>query len=207
MYLFVDTETGGIGLDKSLLTVGFLVVDDDLEIKYNLLYKVKPKDGVYNITAEALSINKINLIEHDKEAITYEEAGSQLYEMLSAWGNDGKNKLIVVGKNVSFDLQQIWDKLLRRKSWEHFCSYRVIDITSIQMVLISLGQITPTVGSLADLCQHYHIPVVDSHTADGDCLLTLECYKAMYLIIRAGISALDYKNKMIDEGCPNLTAE
>jgi len=95
MFLALDTETGGIGPDKSLLTLYAVALDDnlnpvafsgdDFKVAGGILeldLKLKPDDGIYRVTGEALGINGINLSEHDKEAIPCKKAGTLLYEFL-----------------------------------------------------------------------------------------------------------------------------
>ena len=81
-FLAIDTETGGIGSDKSLLTAYFLILDKDFKIVDDLLLLTRPEDGVYRVTSDALKINGINLIEHDSKAVFYKKAGTLLYDFL-----------------------------------------------------------------------------------------------------------------------------
>ena len=81
-YLVLDTETGGIGPDVSLLTVYLGVLDENLNLLDELELFLKPNDGIYKTTAEALGINKINLVEHEKKAVTYREGGTLLFQFL-----------------------------------------------------------------------------------------------------------------------------
>ena len=87
-YIVFDVETGGIGLDKSLLSACFLycqydVKNDEYEIIDGLDLKIKPNDDVYHVTAQGMQINGIDLVEHDKVAITEKQAGTKLYDKLS----------------------------------------------------------------------------------------------------------------------------
>jgi hypothetical protein len=68
-FLALDCETGGIGLDKSLLTTYLAVYsfhrkEMEFVIEDELYLYTKPNDGIYSYTAEALSINKIDLIQY-----------------------------------------------------------------------------------------------------------------------------------------------
>jgi hypothetical protein len=69
-YIVIDGEFGGIGLDKSILTFYFMVMDDQENKVDELDLKLKSKDGIYRVEARALEINKIDLIKHDQMAIT-----------------------------------------------------------------------------------------------------------------------------------------
>lgn len=179
-YLFVDTETGGIGLDKSLLSIGLIWADEDLEVVGSKHFLLKPDDGIYNVTATALSINKINLIEHDKVAVPYKQAKTELYNLLDYLARNTDEKLIVVGKNIYFDLTHIWDKTISRGAWEHFCSYQTIDITAIWKFLELTKQVPKLPKtSLVDIATHYRVDTTEAHDAFGDCWIGLQCFRRM----------------------------
>ncbi|WP_431211438.1 hypothetical protein ACQ86N_37190 [Puia sp. P3] len=66
--LFIDTETGGTDpANNSLLSLG-LVVWKASEIGASL--EILIDDGVLNVTEKALGINRINLQEHRKKAVS-----------------------------------------------------------------------------------------------------------------------------------------
>lgn len=104
-YIALDVETGGIGLDKSLLTAYFAVMDQNMTILDELYLHTKPDDGIYQVTADALRINGINLVDHESVAITYKEAGQKLYSFLSKHSAGGQYKMIPIGHNVAFDIK------------------------------------------------------------------------------------------------------
>lgn len=171
---------GGVDLDKSLLTLGMVICDDNFDILEKHHVKLKPNDGIYRVTAEALSINKINLVEHDKEAINYKLAGTNLYSILYRLSDGGKNKLVIVGKQVAGDLRFIWEYLIGRNTWETFCSYRLLDVSSIFMFLRAKGIYPEDMnGSLSDLCKYYSIDCSNQHDALFDAEITIEVLKKM----------------------------
>lgn len=182
MYLlWLDTETGGIGLDKSLLELGMLITDDQLKpIGSSGLWSIKPDDGIYKCTAEALSINKIDLVEHDKIAKPYKQVGTELYEYLQFCNKTLNEKLIPTGKNVHFDIQQVCDKLISRGNWEKFVSYQHLDISSVVRFLQLQGKI-PTLSktSLSSLSEYFAVEIKDLHSSMGDNLLGLEIIKRL----------------------------
>src|SRR6266436_5622023 len=125
-YLAIDNETGGLG-EVSLLTSYFAVLDANLRILDDLYIYLKPSDGVYRIEPQALAINGINLIEHDKVAETQSMAGQKLFRFLKLHSSDGTDKLIPLGHNVTFDVIGIHNGLLNRAIFEKFTSYRKLD--------------------------------------------------------------------------------
>ena len=176
MYLILDTETGGIGTDKSLLTAYFMVCDDKFKKIDDLYLFVKPDDGIYRVTGEAMGINKIDLVEHDKKAITYKKAGTVLYQFLSASFARKMERMVPVGHGMSGDLDHIFDKLIGRSTWETFVSYRRLDTSVALQFLKSCGMFPETVsGSLESLVTHYDIKRDgELHDAKVDAQLTKE---------------------------------
>src|SRR6185369_4630353 len=130
-YLAFDVEAGGVTDDHSLLSAYFVVIDEDLKKVYGELdLLVKPDNGNYVITPQALEVNKINLIEHDKVAITESKAGQLLYNFLKTHAPDGTTKLTPLGHNIAFDVQFIKKHLLN-KAFNQYVSYRMLDTSSI----------------------------------------------------------------------------
>lgn len=180
-YLSIDTETGGIGLDKSLLSIGLVLADVNLKPICTSHFMCKPNDGVYHTDAQGLEINGINLVEHNKIASTYKKIGTSLYSILEAWSDNGKDKLIVVGKQVYGDLLQVWDKIIGRTTWETFVSYRHLDVTSVFMFMRMLGVYPLNMnGSLSELLEYHKIPPGTLHDALSDARQTLLLLEAMY---------------------------
>jgi DNA polymerase III epsilon subunit-like protein len=81
-YLALDCETGGFE-GTSLLSLYCGVYDESFTLLDELELFLRPKDHIYHVTAEALGINKINLIEHETKAIPYNEGGTKLYDFLN----------------------------------------------------------------------------------------------------------------------------
>ncbi len=179
-YAFIDTETGGLGLDASLLTISIILTNANFKILGELNLKCRPEDRVYRVTAEALSINKIDLIEHDKDAITYKAGGTEIYRFLNNVAVTGQEKIIPVGKNVNFDLIQLWDKCISKNTWEQFISYRVLDLSSVGQFLISAGLVNRLKSSsLSAYCEYYGIEVEGLHDARADNIMTMKLLQRM----------------------------
>lgn len=185
-YLALDVETGGIGTDKSLLTAYFAVMDESMTVLDDLYLYTKPDDGVYQVTAEALRINGINLVEHESAAIPYKAAGSSLYSFLSKHSANGQYKMIPVGHGVSFDIKFLCEKLISENSWKHHCSYRVRDTGILASALIDAGKIPPSIsGSLGSLVDYFKIkPEGNFHDAKTDAICSARLYSRLLEIIR-----------------------
>jgi DNA polymerase III alpha subunit (gram-positive type) len=179
-YIALDAETGGIGKDKSLLTLYFGVYGENFELLDELDLLIKPNDGIYTVTAEALDINKINLVEHDKKAVTEKEAGTLLYEFLAKNSPFGEIKLIPVGHRVEFDIDFVVAKLLSKGSWEKFVSYRTQD-TSVICQFMKAAKLLPEdlKGSLGSLTEYYGVAHEAKHTAKDDAQATMMVLKNM----------------------------
>lgn len=168
VFLPFDTETGGVGGQSSLLTVHFAICDANFNIMDELDLAVKPEDDHYVITAESLTINHIDLIEHDKIAIPYNVAGGKLRAFLEKNNPGGKYKLIPVGKNIGFDVKKVCPTLLGEGTFFKYVSYRNYDITTMITLLKRQGRIPQnTPESLEGLANHLGIKFV-AHTAKGD---------------------------------------
>ena len=166
-FLGFDTETGGIGDDKSLLTAyfGFYeLVNGKFNKLDELDLKIKPDDNVYHLTAESLEINKINIIEHNKVAIFEKIAGQQLYKKLQEWHVVSKEKLIPVGHNINFDIRKVTTTLISIGSWEGFVSYRVMDTCTIAQFYRICGKLPDNLScSLGHLSGYYKVQVNGKH--------------------------------------------
>lgn len=186
-FLTIDNETGGIDHGKSLLTVYLGLFDQDFKYIDELYLYLKPPDGAYVCTAESLRINKINLIEHDKVAVSYKDGATLLYNFINKHSENGKIKLVPVGQNVTFDINHIHDKLLQKKNWDKFCSYRIRDTGVLGGVLQDAGLIPETIsGGLSTLLDHFKIPYEKSqlHDAKVDAICTLRLYEAMLALLK-----------------------
>lgn len=168
LYLPFDTETGGLGKEVALLSAHFAVCDAQWNLIDELDILSKPNDEQYIVTARALEINKINLIEHDKVALTYSEVGAKLRTFLWKYSDNGKVKLIPMGKNVGFDVTKVTDNYLGAKTWNQFVSYRQYDITTLVIYLKNIGKLPQDApDSLEGLANYFDIPI-NAHTAKGD---------------------------------------
>lgn len=178
-FLVTDVETGGFE-GTSLLSAYFGVLDENFNLVDELELFVRSKDHIYKVTAEALSINKINLIEHEKIAITYEQAGTALFEFLCKNTDDGKIKLGPIGHNVIFDIVRIKKDLISDGSWLKFVSYRIRDTGGIGNYLKDKGLIPKEIsGSLSSYAGFFGIDSSKAHDAKADCQMTVEVYKRM----------------------------
>lgn len=181
-YIAVDTETGGIGPEVSLLTAYLSVLNEKFEIIDELSLAIKPDDGLYHVTGEALRINKIDLGKHDKDeaTVTPGVAGGRLREFLVKNSNNGALKLVPLGHNVAFDMEKIYANVLNKKEAQKYVSYRTLDTGSTGQYLKACGRIPETVsGSLESYVKHFGVAQKEAHTARGDVEMTVDVMLAM----------------------------
>jgi DNA polymerase III epsilon subunit-like protein len=190
MYLSIDTETGGIGLDKTLLEISLIAFNEKFEIIEKLTRLVKPDDNVYHIDPSSLRIHKIDLGQHRETAVHYVTMKSLLYDFLY------RHKVsIPVGFGVKSDIDQICDKILSRKSWDSLVSTMPIEISTLARLIEQLGG--PPTTSLEGLGERYRLvhreyisdeieaPIhkiltsagLPLHRAEPDAILNIEVFK------------------------------
>lgn len=183
-YIVIDTETGGITTDTSLLTAYFGIFDENFNFVKDLDLTLKPDDEIYHVTSDALKINKINLVEHSVCAVPYKKAKTYLYEFLQR-SYQGE-KLIPVGHGLNFDLLRVWQNLISKETWEDFVSYRPLDTGNAAQFLRTVGLFPNDVsGSLGSLIKYFNIESIgELHTAKVDALQTMSVLKGLISIVK-----------------------
>ena len=102
-FILVDTETTGFDEKKhQILEVGILVIKN-MEVVAELEVKIKHRE--YTVTAKAMEANKINIPEHEKEALFEKEAAEKILEFLNKHKSENDEGYIVIGQNVQFDIK------------------------------------------------------------------------------------------------------
>jgi hypothetical protein len=183
-FIGLDCETGGLTQESSLLTVFFGIYDENLVLVDELYLYVKPDDGVYRVTAKALEINRINLVEHDRIAIPYKEAKTVLYQFLQRSYQD--TLLIPVGHGVTGDIDWVHRHISNKGSWEGFVSYRKLDTSNVVQFLRAAGIFPDDVsGSMESLVKYFGLPSIgDLHDAKVDTLQTVSVLKRLLALIK-----------------------
>ena len=172
--LFIDTETGGLNPDKhSILTIALAVYDGKNIIE---LKEIAIQQREYVVTAKALEINNINLVEHDKSAISTKDAVNEIIQFIKA--NFLEEKPVIAGHNIEFDYKFI-DKLFlseREYLWK-YVSHRKIDTCSLINYLMLTGKIQIESASLDSAIKYFNINTASRHTAKDDVIATIDLYK------------------------------
>jgi len=186
-FICFDVETGGIPDECSLLTAyfGLFKYENNTMTQIDELnLAIKPDNGLYVTTAEGLSVNQIDLVKHDKNAIFQKKAGTLLYDKLRSWYSAAGNKLIPVGHNVAFDVRRAKTSLVSTCSWDQFVSYRVLDTCTIAQFLRVTGKLPADLScSLTNLGEYFNVQVNGvPHEAKYDVLVTAKVLENLFKI-------------------------
>lgn len=184
-YLVIDTETGGLTVQSSLLSVCFLTFDEDFNKRYTLNLFLKPDDEIYRVKTSALYLNKIDLIQHDKIAETYFSTKNKIQQFLGCESFGGRHKLQLIGKNVDFDLMFIFEYLYSKEDWEKYVSYRKIDISSLIQTLKIAGKLPPDIStSQESIAKFLGIENPKIHEAENDCIVTFQIFQKLLEMVK-----------------------
>jgi DNA polymerase III alpha subunit (gram-positive type) len=187
LYFFIDTETGGLTRECSLLTFDGTLLDENLSIIEKVSYKIKPDDGMYKIHAEAMLVNKIDLLQHNKGAVPLLEVAKQF----RAWATNIKQnrypncEIVVGGQNVWFDIEFLKQTLM--PDWSEYFSRRIIDLQSISL-LFKAANLIPSKQriSLSEMVKYFEIPISQEnmHSSDVDVAASIEIFKKYITLIQ-----------------------
>ena len=182
-FILIDTETTGFDEKKhQILEVGILVIKD---LKLIAHFEVKIKHREYTITAKAIEANKINIVEHEKEALFEKEAAEKILEFLNKHKGENDEGYIVIGQNVAFDVKFLEEMFLRTykiKEYRQVISYRNLDIMQLAMIKNIEGKISLEKQDLDSILKELNIEVPEKrHRALVDCYLE---FKAMCKLLK-----------------------
>lgn len=177
MYLFFDTETGGLTPDHSLLTLSAIVTDR----QFNIVTVHDMDPGVYMrlkydryVThPRAMEVNKINLDEHDEHGFTVPEA-REIFESFVKEGRaaTGESKLIPAGHNVPFDTRFVQAYLMPEDQWSRYFTHPAFDTCAIARFFTAANLLSGGCG-LPALREKFGIATGTAHNAENDNLATV----------------------------------
>jgi len=184
MFVFIDTETGGLTTDYSLLTVAAAVTDKEFNVLNTLCFGLRPATH-YVTHPEAMHVNNIDLSEHARTALYTDTARAQFRAFLTAGAAAApRRRLIPAGHNVAFDLNFVWAQLMPESDWKQTCGYPVYDTAIIARFLASAGLIPATAFSLMAMRNLFKIETGSAHNAENDVLATIEVAKHFNAILK-----------------------
>lgn len=191
MYLCIDTETGGLTPDYSLLTLAAVVADAD----FNPIRGGTSADTLsmairhpkYVVSPEALTVNKIDLIHHSATGLKIEQAQQRFEDFVRQAKELCGTKLIPLGHNLQFDLGFVWAQLLPKEQWSQYCDYHFLD-TMVSARFFKASGVIQGGCRLDDLREFFHIDTGPAHTALADTKATLAVARALKTIA-SGLNA------------------
>ena len=187
MFLLLDSETGGLTHQHSILTTYMAVYDANLRLIDELSLKIQPDNGILVTDPEALKVNGINPEEHVKTAISETKAAGIIADFLSQNSTDGKNKLMPFGHNVEFDMAFIRARLINDKEMSKFFIKYNLDTIVLGTFLKLIGKLPKDLpNSLGSYAEYFGILTPGLHDAKIDCQTTLSVLKKMIRLIKEG---------------------
>jgi DNA polymerase III epsilon subunit-like protein len=187
MYLFFDTETGGLTPDHSLLTLSAIVTDDKFNIIPTLGFDpgvyVRVKYANYVVHPKAMEVNGIKLADNDANGFTVAETKEIFVSFIKeALATTGCRKLIPAGHNVPFDTRFVQAHLLPEKDWGLYFTHPAFDTCAIARLLTAANVISGGCG-LPKLCTAFDIDPGTAHNAESDNLATIALAKKFTAIV------------------------
>jgi DNA polymerase III epsilon subunit-like protein len=181
-FLLVDIETTGFDEKKhQILEIGMLVIKD-MNVTADINIAIKHKE--YTITTSAMNANKINIIEHEKNALILEDAAITLLDFLKEH-KETDEAYIPIGQNVDFDLrflEAMFLKLGKIKEYRENISYRKLDIMQVALMKNLEGKLSLEKQDLDYLLTTLDIEIPkDRHRALADCYLEFEVLKRLLI--------------------------
>jgi DNA polymerase III epsilon subunit-like protein len=179
--LFIDTETGGLDPEEhSLLSVG-LVIWENGELIKDL--EILITDEVITFTPNALSVNKIDFLEHMKRALGKKEAISRIMDFCKIHFPENE-KITIAGHNIKFDVQFL-KKLFGQEGFSKLFSHRMIDTSSILKFLQHSGYINFDISSSDKAFAYFGLISEKRHTALEDARMTAILYNNLINLVHS----------------------
>ena len=168
VYMFVDTETGGITTDYSLLTLGVAFTNHHYEVLSQRLFNFKLLD--VKVTPYALRLNKIDVSQVDQNTDTYHDAGEYIDALVKEFEMSGP--VILAGWNVQFDAKFLSEYVGNK------LPYRMLDVQSVYRFLFPKQN-----ASLQKAAEYLGISIVPDHNAMTDTLVTVGVAKKLHEMV------------------------
>ncbi|MBU1045460.1 MAG: 3'-5' exonuclease [Candidatus Omnitrophica bacterium] len=173
--LIIDTETTGLSPRfNKILTVGLLSIDvEPTHLKILNQNHIFIKHPHYNTQAEAMKVNKIDLVKHELHAVHPQKACDQINTFIK---NNKLKTTPIVGHCIHFD-KGFLDALFQQGETESLLHTESEDTRSIwknlQRRMLIPSHLRATLGTLA---QHFDIDYKKAHDALADCHITAKVY-------------------------------
>jgi len=180
MYLFLDTETGGLDAKVySLLSVACIAVNDDMTIHSKFSGYVDC-NNIYTVDPMALKINGIDLAKHSEIVQDNGDIRRAFVSWIDAlYEINGNRPLTIVGWNIKFDLAFILEQFVEADWWNNRISYYSLDAMSVAQFLIIQKRIPAGSLRLVKVAERFGFDVKGAHDCTVDVQLTYDVFKKM----------------------------
>lgn len=177
-YFFHDFETGGYE-NSSILTFYGVVTDQNFNKIDDIELWIKPDNGLYMVEAQALRVNKIDLLAHDKEAQKESVCKDKIRAFIEHFAGGGSEKLYMAGHNVYFDNRLLKDHFFPDDFNKMFFRHN-LDTGTLALLLKQVGKLPKDLEiSLSNLATHYGLNALGAHESKTDVWLTIGVLKCM----------------------------
>lgn len=201
--LFIDTETGGVGLRSaeywSLIQIGAVVWDSENPGGGPSFDRVVNEElsegGSLRLHTEALAVNGFTEERIRHEGVSPAQATAELLAFLTAhFPGLGKERITVGGHNVAYDVQ-FMGRLFRMSSpkfgdltllYDRLFHYRTIDTCTLARFLIEAKCFPKEIETSSDLLEYFHCAPSKPHDALFDAISTAQLYERMLDYVKAG---------------------
>lgn len=191
----VDIETGG--LDEklyTLLTLYAKIRDNNGKFVSDISLKLKENNGKFIIDDAAMKVNKINISEHKKEALTYKEGRVLLIDWLYKNTENGTKNLRLMAHNKEFEKSWIIEKDLVGDIEFFFSRRDSICTMIVAAALQEAGVLKIESPSLKNLAKLFNIPYEDlAHDAKNDVSIMEDVY---YNHLKPMIKSINLENNL-----------
>jgi len=180
--LFIDTETGGRNAEKHrLLSIAFVIWEEG---KITNKIELLTNNTKLAVEKSALDVNKINLREHAKVALSEDNAVLLIKKFLSKNFFPGEI-ITLAGHNVSFDADFLKALFSRTNvSYDKYFSHRSVDTSAILHFLYLSGKMPIKSISSTDAFKLFNIKVKGRHSAMGDATATAELFSKLIKLVK-----------------------
>jgi len=193
-FLVLDVETGGLNPNQTPITEIAFNIYDPKTYKLIESYQtyVKPYNG---LVVDPKVLAKTQVTMHDIEGgKTIDIMMKEITEIWSKYNKVKKNKLVIVGHNITFDIKfiqyafeykvaNIWDFL----DESHFCTMRLMKLAERKH-----KDADKLLYNLTACCDRMGISLKAAHGASADIQATFELFKK--LTINVGQTADTYES-------------
>lgn len=186
--LFLDLETSGLGSNSAVLEIAAIAYING-ERKHSFQSYIKPHEGA-TLDPEAFKINKIDI----KKVWEFPDAKDVIKEFLD-YVDSFECIFSFAGHNCSFDSSRLFKLFCRNGEYSSYLNrFRPGDVCTfrISKEVFKNSRKKPDGFSLAKLCKHFEIELVNAHSALPDIIATIDLYEKL-------LPAIDKKQSEVIE--------